>query len=249
MPERTCQRPGCGRAIPSRKRQDARWCSRSCESKARRAARRKADFEAANPDTAELLRAEDQSLADLYGNAGPPRDWRDDPRNFSDYGDVPGDVELAAEIDDDDDQEWATQDKRIRTLLEEDQDQRTPREAWKRWRAYGRRHGTEDPEQTQDRIARHQAAEAARTARIDRSTAGRVQSRFDTRTAANVANNALQSRALNRRYVERPPIVSPGFDFTGESFDGGPYRSGRPSGQRSGHADYQWDLGTTGFIY
>ena len=69
MPERLCQRPGCGNAIPSHKRRDARWCSRRCESKARRAAARKARFEVANPGSAELLGAENQSLAELYDHA------------------------------------------------------------------------------------------------------------------------------------------------------------------------------------
>jgi len=77
MPERICQRPGCGRPIPSRKRQDARWCSRSCESKARRPAKRKADFEAANPGAAELLGAEDRSLAELHERATAPAHWAD----------------------------------------------------------------------------------------------------------------------------------------------------------------------------
>jgi len=77
MPERTCQRPGCGRPIPSRKRQDARWCSRACESKARRAAGRKAGFIAANPGAGELLHAEAQTLVSLHGNARAPRPWAD----------------------------------------------------------------------------------------------------------------------------------------------------------------------------
>jgi hypothetical protein len=77
MPERLCQLPGCGRAIPSRKRKDARWCSRSCESKARRQAARKARFEAANPQTVQLIGAEDQSLAELHQRAGRPDHWAD----------------------------------------------------------------------------------------------------------------------------------------------------------------------------
>jgi hypothetical protein len=75
MPERICQRPGCGRSIPSRKRRDARWCSRSCESKARRQAARRAAFEAANPDSAQLLGAESQSLTELHDHAGRPAHW------------------------------------------------------------------------------------------------------------------------------------------------------------------------------
>lgn len=136
----------------------------------------------------------DQSLAQLHARARAPRDWRSDPRAFSDYGELPDDFELAAEIDagvyDVQDDEQAA---RFHALVEEDAD-RTPRETWRKWRAYGRRHGTEHPEATADRIERHRAAEAARMARIDRSTAGRIQDRFDTRTASTVAANARESR-------------------------------------------------------
>jgi hypothetical protein len=59
------------------KRRDARWCTRSCESKARRQAARKAAFEAANPDAAELLRAESQSLAELHQRTGRSAHWDD----------------------------------------------------------------------------------------------------------------------------------------------------------------------------
>lgn len=82
MSERTCQRPGCGRAIPSRKRKDARWCSRSCESKARRAAARKARFEAA----AELLPTESQ--VELHDRTGRPDHWDDLETEFSDEFDL-----------------------------------------------------------------------------------------------------------------------------------------------------------------
>jgi hypothetical protein len=171
---------------------------------------------------------------------------RDDPRQYSDYDDLPDDFDLAAEIDhEDQDDEQAA---RFHEMVQEDEDQRTPRETWKRWRSHGRRHGVEHPEATADRIDRHHAAEAARMARIDRSTGGRIQDRFDTRTSANVAQNAIQSRALNARHTEQPPVSSPAFDFTAEQVTGDFYRGGRPTGQRSSHGDYAWDLGTTGFI-
>jgi hypothetical protein len=87
MPERTCQRAGCGRQIPPRKRKDARWCSRSCESKARRAAARMARFEAAN-GSAELLGVESQSLGELYDRSGRPDHWDDPETEFSDAFDL-----------------------------------------------------------------------------------------------------------------------------------------------------------------
>jgi len=175
---------------------------------------------------AELLPVEDQSLAELHERARPPRRW-DEP--------------------DDDEPAWAETDRRIRSLLTEDTP-RTPRATWRRWRAYGKRHGTEHPEQTEDRVQRHQAAEAARTARIDAQAAGRVQDRFDPRTAPNVASSARQSRALNARYVDQPPMPAPRFDFQGESVSGGPYGYGRASGQRPGRTGYAWNM-EDGFTY
>jgi hypothetical protein len=197
----------------------------------------RASYSAVHPET-------DLNLTELYERAPLPRHRADDPRNFSDFGDVPGDVELAAEIDAGTEPEWEHDRHFARVVQEgqEGQEQRTPRETWRKWRAYGRRHVTEDPEQTQDRIHRHQAAEAARMARIDRATAGRIQDRFDGRTASSVASNANRSRALNMRHAEQPPVMSPRFDFQAESVNGGPYRSGRASGQRSGHADYSWNM-------
>jgi hypothetical protein len=96
LPERVCQRPGCGRVISSRKRRDTRWCSRSCESKARRAAKRRAAFKDAHPEAAELIPAEEQSLTDLYARAAPPVHRADlesghvddDLLEHSDYHDV-----------------------------------------------------------------------------------------------------------------------------------------------------------------
>jgi hypothetical protein len=167
---------------------------------------------------------------------------RDDPRQYSDYGELPDDAELAAEIDAGVYDVQDEQTERFRTLLQEDAGEHTPRETWKRWRAHGRRHGTEHPEATADRIERHRAAEAAKAARIDSSTGGRVQDRFDTRTAANVADNAMKSRRLNASHTDQPPLVSPAFSFEAEQVTGDFYRQGRPSGQRSRHADYAWQM-------
>jgi hypothetical protein len=164
----------------------------------------------------------------MHEQAGP----REDPRDFSDYGELPDDLEVAAAID--------AQDARIHAMLQADQERRTPRQTWRKWRQYGRRHGTEHPEQTADRVTRSRVKAVARMARIDRA-AGRIQDRFDSRTASNVADNASQSRKLNARHVEQPPqLFTAGYDFQGESVDGDFYRSGRGSGNRPKHADYAW---------
>jgi hypothetical protein len=226
----------CNRVLVGR-RADATWCSARCRMRWKRKQGRlreaRDSYSAVHPDV---------SLTELHERARPPQHWAGDPREYSDYGLIPGDAELADEIDagvhdDDTDPEWAGHDAR------------TPRETWRKWRAYGKRHGTEDPEQTADRVARHQAAEAAQKARIDAGTAGRIQDRYDRRTAGNIASNANASRRLNARHAEQPPVMSPRFDFQAEQITGDFYRGGRPSGQRSRTADYAWDLGTTGFIH
>jgi hypothetical protein len=175
----------------------------------------------------------DQSLAGLHERAAGSAHRADD-----DHGIHYGDAEREPD--------WAETDLRIRSLLTEDTP-RTSRATWRRWRSYGRRHGTEHPEQTADRVQRHQAAEAARMTRIDSRTSGRAQDRFAPRTSGSVAQNGSQSRRLNARRVEQPPpAASRGFDFQDQSFDGGPY--GRGSGHRPGHADYAWRM-EDGFRY
>lgn len=181
----------------------------------------------------------DVSLADLYEQARPPQHWADIEAGQVDHDlDEVDDEYGVAGYEHQDDEQSA----RIRSMFQEDTDQRTPGERWRKWRAYGKRHGTEDPEQTADRIERHRVAEVARTARRATETAGRVQTRFDPRTTSNVAQSARQSRALNVRHVEQPPMSARGFDFHG------PYRNDQ-AGQRSHYSDYAWDLRTTGFIH
>jgi hypothetical protein len=242
MSERICQRPGCGNLIRSSRRRDTRWCSRSCEGKARRAANQKAEFEDKYGAVAELLPVEDQSLAELHERARPPRHPASldagrvdhDLREFSDeHGDEHLDDEDYGEVP-----AWAGQ----------DEPQRTTRGTWKRWRLYGKRHGTEHPEQAHERIERQHAEAAVRMARIDAGTAGRVQDRFDPRTAPNVASSARQSRALNARYVDQPRMPAPRFDFQGESVSGGSYGYGRASGQRPGRTGHAWNT-EDGFRY
>jgi hypothetical protein len=75
MADRPCQRPGCDRQIPSFKRRHARWCSRSCENKARRSAAR-LGVELENYGVAEqLLPEEVHSLAELHGKSSPPHQY------------------------------------------------------------------------------------------------------------------------------------------------------------------------------
>jgi hypothetical protein len=178
-----------------------------------------------------------------------------DPRAYDDYGDVPGDVELAAAIDDEQNLHAGTfvhlhpDDVRFAAMLQADESATramTPRSTWREWRewrAYGRRHGTEHPAQAADRIRRHEADEIARTRRIDSKAASAPQSRFDTRTHGHVASRAAQSRALNARHVERPPMHdSPSYDFQAEMTTGSFYRQARGPGERAGYSGYAWDM-------
>jgi hypothetical protein len=234
MSERPCQRPGCGNPIRSSRRRDTRWCSRSCEGKARRAANQKADFEDKYGAVAELLPVEDQSLAELYERARPPRHRADLDAGRMDH-------ELS-EFSEHDDDHLDDEDDEVPQWADQDETQLTPRGTWKRWRSYGKRHGTEHPERAKERIERQHAEQADRMARIDASTARRVQDRFDPRTASNVASSARRSRALNAGRLDRPPMPAPTFDFQGESVGGGPYGYGRASGQRLGRTGYAWNM-------
>jgi hypothetical protein len=65
-----------------------------------------------------------------------------------------------------------------------------------------------------------------------------------------VAAKGTESRLLNRTYAtaDPRPVPQQEFSFQGESFDGGPHRHGRPSGQRPTKAEYCWNM-TDGFIY
>ena len=243
MSERVCQRPGCGNPIRSSRRRDVRWCSRSCEGKARRAARRKADFEDKYGIPDELLPVEAQGLAELHDRASVPQHWADieaghvddDPIEFSDQYDVA--VYEHEHLDDE-------QNARYHAMFREDGGQRAPRETWTRWRSYGRRHGVEDPAQTQDRIQRHMAAERAADARRDANTTGRVQSRHDPRTTGSVALRGTESRGLNLRHVEQPPLPPRGFDFRTAPAIG---HQGRASGHDRRYGGSAWQM-RDGFI-
>ena len=234
-----CQRPGCGREIPPSRGQTARWCTRKCEGRAYRAAKLRGIPLADYPPSGELLPV---GSTDTLSEAYERIQKRDDPRAYDDFGDAPGDVELAAEMDEDAGTYAGTfisahpDDIRINAMLRAEEGTaraRTPRDTWRHWRAYGKRHGTEHPAQTQDRLRRHQADQAARTRRIDAKTASAPQDRFDTRTSGYVATRATESRRMNARYVDRPPRHEPQeFELRGRADHGHLL----PAGTRSGRA-------------
>lgn len=241
MPDRPCQRPGCGNQIPSRKRQDARWCSRKCEGRATRAAKRMGIGLADYVKGVSYSPVEDRSLAELHGKAGPPS-WRDDPRNFSDYGDLPGDAELAAEFDDE--HQGDERGQHFHEMVQADAAQRKPRWSWFDLRQrYNQNPGIELPSITRERTERYRTDQAAIQRRLRTST-GQPQDRHNAVTRDVVASRATESRRLNHHYAtaDPRPVPQQEFDFTAESFNGGPFRQGRPSGQRSANADYRWRM-------
>jgi hypothetical protein len=217
------------------KRGGAVYCSRQCKNSARRA-RKRVDTQRAGHPSADEIR-ESAALTEAYANerSPDPIDLDDDEHQDEEQGIVAGDAGPRLH----------ETDIRFAAMIEKGHARGGPsRGARKAWRQHGTRHGTEHPGQTADRLARHQADVDARTARLDSMTAGRVQDRFDDRTRPNVGRNGADSRRLNRRFLpdDDMPRPSPGFDFTNETTDGGPFTRGRPVGQRGGSADYAWNM-------
>jgi hypothetical protein len=189
----------------------------------------------------------DESLTELHEQAGPLRDWRDDPRSFSDFGDVPGDFELAAEID-----AQREEDARFNAMIRQDEDRRTPRRrSWFDLRqVYNSNPGVELSEITQERIERHKAEQAAIQARL-RSSKGQPQDRYNDVTKDVVATKGTESRQRNRVFANadpRPQSYRQEFSFEAESVDGSFYRQGRASGHRARYSDYAWRM-DGGFIH
>lgn len=234
MPDRTCQRPGCGKPIPSRKRRDARWCSRSCENKARRAATMLgiplADFAMSG----ELL-PEEATLTEQYERGREHRAAQDpgeDLREFSDFGMIPGDGD--------------EQTTRFNQMIEADAARRVPRRPWAALRRmYAANPGIELPDITSERVERYRAEQAAIKAR-HKANPGQPQDRHNPVTRATVATRATESRRLNKHYSTsdpRPPAQRQAYSWDeAEQATWDAYRGGRARGQQSRHADVAWSM-------
>jgi len=238
---RACEH--CGGPVPKR-RKDARFCSTSH----RVMASRKRKHEREIHESLVTRGLTDQTLTGLHDRARPPQRRDADPREYSDFGEVPGDLELAAEIDAGYDDE---QTARFRQLVREDSGQRKPRSSWADLkRRYAANPGVELAGITRERAGRYRAEQAAVQRRL-RDSDRQPQDRHNRATQNAVASRGTESRRLNRMYSTadpRPASQREEFSFTGESFDGGPFRSGRPAGQRATHADYAWRM-TDGFRF
>jgi len=233
-----------------------------CSPRHRRAAEKRRQRR--RPQLEELLggRAQtpDTSLTRMAGATGPTGPtWRDDRRNFSDFGQVPGDEawmtpdeidELADEIGiyagqlaDDDEHERRNQD--FQNKVEQADRWRVPQDVMREWSAYARRHGTVHPA---EQAYRNQRGLAARAADWSRGTR-----RFTNNDSGqSLAEKARASRALNRQYTreqqQRPisaqsPAPPPSRMAPSESMPS-PFHGGR-AGSRS----YSWDLGPNGFNF
>jgi len=228
MPERYCERPGCGRPIPSRKRQDTRWCSRSCESKAHRLATKRAEFAAAHPEEMSSYQAHVRGGSESREDLSPAPEER---------------------------AEWAERDAQLNKLLgvetQQREERRTRTGSWfSLKKLLSRNPGVEPPAITEARVERARAEQRATVQRLQ-SAPGRVQNRFDASTSGNVAQRGAESRKRNKVYATadpRPASQRDQYDFSNQTVDGGPFGRGRLSGQRPGHADYRWQM-TDGWTY
>ena len=224
-PTPRCANPACG--DPFLPEQDGqKYCSTRCREAAKK--RRQRFRLRRGTGGGELLDPQGTSVT------------RDDPRQYSDFGDVPGDFELAAEIDDDLDDEQAA---RFHEMVQADVAQRKPRWSWFDLKQqYNQNPGIELASITSERTDRHKAGQAAVQRRLRTST-GQRQDRHNAVTRDVVAIRATESRRLNHHYATadpRPIGQRQEFSFEAESFGGGPYGQGRAAGQRPGHADHSW---------
>ena len=221
-PTPRCANPACGH--PFLPEQDAqKYCSARCREAAKK---RRQRFR--------LRRGE------LPGPQGTSV-MRDDPRQYSDFGELPDDFELAAGIDDEDQDDEQT--ARFHALVEEDAE-RKPRWSWSGLKqVYNRNPGVELPDITTERTERYRVEQAAIQRRL-RNTPRQPQDRFNGVTNDVVATKGTESRRLNRRYAtaDPRPVPQQQFSFEAEQINGSFYRGGRPSGQRSRHSDYAWQM-------
>jgi len=141
--------------------------------------------------------------------------------------------------------EWAEQDRVMNDRMRQAEERRRPSRNRPEWLAWGRRHGTEHPEQTRDRAGRQQAQADAVRAQIDQRYAYRAEDQYDRRTIGNVARRGQEPRRLNA-YRAGPPqyLGAPGYDYTpqAEQVTGDFYRREPGTSGRARHSDYAWNM-------
>ena len=238
---RMCTGPNCTRELPPGSRADQQFCSQGCRLRAFRQRRRLDKLRSSHPETATAL-ADEMSLTEKYDRAREAKaasDPGDDLREFSDYGELPGDQDY------DDGGQADEQTARVRAMIRADAARRVPRRPWTALRqAYSRNPGVELPDITRERTGRHQAEQRAVKARL-RSSTMQPQDRHNPVTRDAVATRATTSRRLNqaRRAADpRPVSQRQEFSFEAEQATWDAYRGGRAPGQRARHADHAWRM-------
>jgi hypothetical protein len=191
------------------------------------------------------------SLIELHEAARPPAHWRDIEAGYADPDLLEYTDQYDVGLDDDGPVvEVDEQDRRFNMLVRKDEGRRTPRRSWFQLRqVYAANPGVELRKITEERVQRHKADQAAIQKRL-RNSPRQPQDRHNAVTKDVVASRATESRRLNHHYASadpRPAWQREEFSFQAESVDGGPYRAGRPAGQRSATADYRWNM-QDGFI-
>jgi hypothetical protein len=145
------------------------------------------------------------------------------------------------------DDDHVEQDRRINDLMRQAAEAHTaPPRTRREWLAWGRRHGTEHPEQTWDRVAQQQSEADASRARIDQRYPYQAEDQYDRRTIGNMARRGQESRQLNAHRAGPPRyLAAPDFDYvpSAEQVDGDFYRRGQSGrGIRSLSSDYAWNM-------
>jgi hypothetical protein len=221
---------GCGRLLTGR-RADATWCSARCRMRSKRTEQRREESREqllAVASEAEHESHDDASLTELHARTTRHR-RRDDPG------------ELAPDVDAD----HIAQDKRINELMRQQQEaeaRRPPSRIRPEWLEWGRRHGTEHPEQTRDRARRQQAEADAVRARTDQRYPYRAEDQYDRRTIGNMARRGQESRRLNAGHQDHGVLPAQEFDFNETVRNAGLYQRGAGTSGRARHRDYAWNM-------
>jgi hypothetical protein len=138
--------------------------------------------------------------------------------------------------------EWAEQDRVMNDRMRQAQERRPTSRIRPEWLAWGRRHGTEHPEQTRDRAGRQQAEADAVRARIDPRHPYRAEDQYDRRTIGNTARRGQESRQLNAGHQDHGVLPRQEFDFNETVRNANIYKGNGGTSGRARHSDYAWNM-------
>jgi hypothetical protein len=223
-PAPRCQNTTCRRPfLPEREGQT--YCSARCREAGKK---RRQRFRAKYGSDPEELLASPDATGDTMPRTRPGDPYDDDGQD-DEHGLVAGDA-------DDDVPSWWSR------LQQHAEARRPPSRIRRDWRAWGRRHGTEHPQQASDRAGRQQAEADDIRARIDGRYPYRVEDQYDRRTIGNTARRGQESRTLNARYQDYGVLPSQEFDFNETVRNANLYQRGAGTSGRARHSDYAWNM-------